>query len=224
MKVKHAYKLAVIVSCFGMVFSGPLLADDAASTDEDDSADIMAMLTQELKLSPEQAKQLGAELKQFAGTLDRLKSEQDQKEEDADPDALIKGAKKAQDEYLQAIKKILTPDQLNQYNALKEKAIKGTLRDLVEIQLMDNQSKLGITDEQITKLVPIMGDSLYQAITLVWQHAGKRLRVGQKIKLAKQLKHIQKDAHDAASKVLTPEQLQAWDKHKEEQQQQQKKK
>ena len=114
------------------------------------------------------------------------------------------------------MQEIFTPDQYKQFEAMKEKAIKGTFNDLAEIQLMDLQPKVGFSDDQLSQLVPIMGGGLYQVVTIAWENAGKHLRIGQKIKLAKKLKHIQKESRDAVSKVLTPEQLQTWDKIKEE--------
>lgn len=216
MRKEHVSKMAFTTLFLFMFFSGTIFITALDTWGSEDSSDTMAMLSKELKLSPEQTKQMGAEIDKFATTVDQLKT--DQEKEGAEPDALIKGAKKAQEEYVKAIKKILTPEQYSQYNILKEKTLKGMFRDLAEIQLMDIQSKIGITDDQVTKMVPIMGDSLYQVVTLAWEHAGKRLRLPQKVRLAKKLKHIQKEARDATSKVLTPEQLQAWDKYKEQQQ------
>lgn len=185
----------------------------AADADPDD---IMSMLTKELKLNDDQSKKLDTEIQKFAKTVDQLKA--DQEKEGAEPEDLVKGAKKAQEEYLDQVKKILTPDQYKQYEALKEKALKGMFEDLAAIKLMDIQSKINISDDQLDKLAPIMGDSLYQVVTLAWEHAGHRLRVGQKIRLARELKHIQKEARDASSKILSKEQMAAWDKLKEEQQ------
>ena len=55
-------------------------------------------------------------------------------------------------------------------------------------------------------------------IKIVWENAGKQLRPRQKISLGRQLKSIQGEARAAVEKILSPEQLQAWDKYKEEQQ------
>jgi len=88
--------------------------------------------------------------------------------------------------------------------------------DLAEIQLLDLQPEIGFNDEQLTQLVPILGGALFEVIKIACERAGKRLRVGQKIRIAKQLKHIQKDSRIAVEKVLTPEQVAAWDKLKEQ--------
>lgn len=206
--------VSIITLCF--LLTGTSLAE--ASDQGNSSGDVMAMLSEELKLNEEQIKKLGPEIEKFVTTLDRLKA--DQEKEGAEPDDLIHGAKAAQDEYLKSVKSILTPEQFNRYNALKEKAIKQMFADLAEIQLMELQPKVGFSDKQLTQLVPILGDALFQIISIAWQHAGQRLRLGQKIKIAKELKHIQKDSRNAVSKVLTPEQLQTWDKLKEQAQQQ----
>lgn len=216
MKTKYIHPLTAIFLFLSMALSVNLMAADSASTANADPDDIMAMLTKELKLSDDQSKKLGAEIQKFAKTVDQLKT--DQEKEGAEPDDLVKGARKAQEEYLDQVKKILTPDQYKQYEALKEKALKGMFEDLAAIKLMDIQSRIDITDDQLDKLAPIMGDSLYQVVTLAWQHAGQRLRIGQKIKLARELKHIQKEAREASSKILSKDQMDAWDKLKEEQQ------
>jgi len=210
MKTKYIHPLTIIFLFISMALSVNLMAADA------DTDDIMAMLTKELKLSDDQSKKLDTEIQKFAKTVDQLKA--DQEKEGAEPEDLVKGAKKAQEEYIDQVKKILTPDQYKQYEAIKEKALKGMFEDLAAIKLMDIQSKIDISDDQLDKLAPIMGDSLYQVVTLAWEHAGHRLRVGQKIRLARELKHIQKQARDDSSKILSKEQMAAWDKLKEEQQ------
>jgi hypothetical protein len=53
---------------------------------------------------------------------------------------------------------------------------------------------------------------------VAWENAGKSLRPRQKVSLARELKGIQKDARTGLEGILTEEQLQAWDKHKEEMQ------
>ena len=129
---------------------------------------------------------------------------------------MIKGVKQAQDGHNKELEKIFTKEQVQQYNALKEKVIKGMFNDLAEIKLMDIQPKTSISDEQVTELVPILGNSMYSIIKIAWENAGKTLRAPQKIKLAKEMKRIQADTRAGIEKVLTPEQLKAWDKYKEE--------
>lgn len=178
--------------------------------------DIAAVIAEELELSAEQTDQVRAAMEKFGAQLETLMEEQEG--EDADPQMMINGIKQAQDEHNKEVEKILGKDKFKQYEALKEKAIKGIFADLIEIQLMDAQPKTSLSNEQVTKLAEVLGDSKYRLVKVAWENAGKSLRPRQKIQLSKQLKGIQRDARAGIEKILTPEQLQAWDKHKEEMQ------
>jgi hypothetical protein len=214
--ISISMRIGKTVLCFiGIIMIGIVLTittDSIASTDSDD---IVELLAQELKLDDQQKQNLDTEMERYANQLNKLI--EDQESEDADPDALIKGVKQAQDGHNKELEKIFSPEQFQQYNALKEKVIKGMFNDLAEIKLMDIQPKTSISDEQVTELVPILGNSMYSIIKIAWENAGKKLRAPQKIKLAKEMKRIQADARAGIEKVLTPEQLKAWDKYKEEQ-------
>ena len=203
------------VYVFITLIIGILLAFTTNSMASTDSDDIVAFLAQELKLDDQQKQNLNTEMERYANQLNKLI--EDQEAEDADPDVLIKGVKQAQDGHNKELEKIFTKEQLQQYNALKEKVIKGMFSDLAEIKLMDIQPKTSISDEQVSQMVPILGNSMYNIVKIAWEIAGKTLRVPQKIKLAKELKRIQADSRAGIEKVLTPEQLKAWDKYKEEQ-------
>ena len=204
----NVYVLITLMIGILLVFT----TNSMASTDSDD---IVAFLAQELKLDDQQKQNLNTEMERYANQLNKLI--EDQESEDADPDALIKGVKQAQDGHNKELEKIFTKEQLQQYNALKEKVIKGMFSDLAEIKLMDIQPKTSISDEQVSQLVPILGNSMYNVVKIAWENAGKTLRAPQKIKLAKEMKRIQADSRAGIEKVLTPEQLKAWDKYKEEQ-------
>ena len=214
--ISISMRIGKTVLCFiGIIMIGigvSITTDSIASTDSDD---IVELLAHELKLDDQQKQNLNTEMERYANQLNQLI--EDQEAEDADPDALIKGVKQAQDGHNQELEKIFTKEQVQQYNALKEKVIKGMFNDLAEIKLMDIQPKTSISDEQVTELVPILGNSMYSIIKIAWENAGKTLRAPQKIKLAKEMKRIQADTRAGIEKLLTPEQLNAWDKYIEEQ-------
>jgi hypothetical protein len=67
-------------------------------------------------------------------------------------------------------------------------------------------------------MAEVLGDGKFRLILVAWENAGKELRPRQKIQLAKQLKGIQRDTRAGIEGILSPEQLQAWGKHKEEMQ------
>ena len=182
------------------------------ATEEDD---IAAIIAHELELDQGQTDQLRAQMKKFGDQLEALMAEQEG--EDADPEKMINGIKQAQDAHNKEVEKIMGKDKFKQYEAMKEQAIKGIFADLIEIQLMDVQPKTSLSNEQVTKLAEVLGDSKYRLIQVAWENAGKTLRPRQKIQLANQLKGIQRDTRTGVEGILTPEQLAAWDKHMEEQ-------
>lgn len=199
--------VSVLFLMVAMVVSHNLIA-----AEEDDIAVVIA---QELQLDQAQTDQLSAAMDKFGAQLETLMAEQEK--EDADPEKMINGIKQAQDEHNKEVEKILGKDKFKQYEAMKEKAIKGIFADLIEIQLMDVQPKTSLSNDQVTKLAEVLGDSKYQLVKVAWENAGKSLRPRQKIQLANKLKGIQRDTRAGVETILTPEQLAAWDKHMEEQ-------
>lgn len=189
-----------------------LFSYNTIAAEEDDIAVIIA---QELELDQGQTDQLSAAMKKFGDQLEALMAEQEG--EDADPEKMINGIKQAQDAHNKEVETIMGKDKFKQYEAMKEKAIKGIFADLIEIQLMDVQPKTSLSNDQVTKLAEVLGDSKYRLVKVAWENAGKNLRPRQKIQLGNQLKGIQRDTRAGVEGILTPEQLAAWDKHMEEQ-------
>ncbi len=181
-----------------------------------DADDIATVIGQELSLDSGETDQLRAAMDAFSAQLEILMEEQEG--ENADPEKMINGIKNAQDTHNKEVQKILGKDKYKQYEALKEKAIKGIFADLIEIQLMEVQPKTSLSNEQVSELSVVLADSKYGLIKIAWENAGKSLRPRQKIALANQLKKIQRDARAGIEGILSPEQLQAWDKHMADQQ------
>ena len=179
-----------------------------------DFAEVVSKLSAKLELDEGQSKKLGGSIEAYMKQLDTLFAEQEA--EDADPSLLINGVKDAQASFESSLAAFMTKDQFKMYQDLKEQAIKTMLGDLAAIQLMDAQSKTTITDDQITKLAPVLGDTFYGIMQIAWENAGKNLRPGQKIGVARKLKSIQGDLQKGLEQVLTPEQQQAWEAHKAE--------
>ena len=90
------------------------------------------------------------------------------------------------------------------------------MKDLAEIKLLDIQPKVGFSNEQLDKLVPVLATSMRGFMKVAWEHAGKRMRLRQKIKVVKQLKRIQSDAQQQVQQILTGEQLQKWEELKKQ--------
>lgn len=186
--------------------------------------DIVAELKPKLDLNDQQVKDLTAALGELGKTLHALIEKQDAaKEEEGDPNEFIKGVKQAQSDYQKKLKGILDDTQMQTYNELREKAIMDMMKDLAEIKLLDIQPHVGFSDEQLQKLIPVMAESMRSFMKIAWEHAGKHLRLGQKIRVARDLKRIQSKSQNQVQQILTGGQYQKWEELKKQQQEQQKK-
>ena len=195
----------------------------AGAIDDFSPDDIVAELKPKLELNDQQVKDLTAALGELGKTLHAVIEKQEAAKEEGDSEEFIKSVKQAQSDYQKKLKGILNDKQLQTYNELKEAAIMDMMKDLAEIKLLDIQPKIGFSDEQLQKLVPVMATSMRGFIKIAWENAGKHLRFRQKIKIAKKLKHMQSDAQKQVQQILTGEQYQKWEELKKQQQEQQKK-
>jgi hypothetical protein len=212
--------ISVVVFLLTMLVSQVSMAADAMADFAPD--EIVAELKTKLDLNDQQVKDMTAALGELGKTLHALiEKEEANKEEHSDE--FIKGVKQAQEDYQKKLKGILDDKQLQTYNELKEAAIMDMMKDLAEIKLLDIQPKVGFSDEQLEKLVPVLAENMRGLIKVAWENAGKHLRLRQKIKIAKKLKHMQSDAQKKVQQILTGEQYQKWEELKKQQQEQQKK-
>jgi hypothetical protein len=206
--------IAVLV--FLLTVASSQVSFAAGAMDDFAPDEIVAELKPKLDLNDQQVKDLTAALGDLGKTLGVLIEKREAAGEEDEPDDFIKGVKQAQDDYREKLKGILDDKQLQTYNELREAAIMDMMKDLAEIKLLDIQPKVGFSDEQLDKLVPVMAESMRGFIKIAWEHAGKRMRLRQKIKVAKQLKRIQSDAQQQVQQILTGEQLQKWEELKKQ--------
>jgi hypothetical protein len=226
MKNLYLEKIAItLISVFllllVMLSSPALFAADAMTDFAPD--EIVAELKPKLDLNDQQVKDLTAAMGELGEKLHALIEKQDAATEEDDPNEFIKSVKQAQADYQKKLKGILSDQQLQTYNELREKAIMDMMKDLAEIKLLDIQPHVGFSDDQLQKLVPVMAESMRGVIKIAWQHAGKRLRLGQKIRVARDLKRIQSDAQKQVEQILTGDQYSKWEEFKKQQQEKQKK-
>ena len=211
------FVLFLLLICYCQVSFAADKMDDFAPDD------IVAELKPKLELNEQQVKDLTAALGELGKQLHTLIEKQEAAREEGETEDFIKGVKQAQSDYQKKLKGILTDKQLQTYNELREAAIMDMMKDLAEIKLLDIQLKVGFSDEQLEKLVPVMATSMRGFMKIAWENAGKHLRLRHKIKIAKKLKHIQSDAQKQVQQILTGEQYQKWEQLKKQQQEQQKK-
>jgi len=223
--VKRSLNLMTSFALFLLLAPGSMntvVAEDKSNTDRVEDAtpaEVVDKLKTELKLSPKQVDKLTSELTEFLNKLDSLIEKQKAAGEDDDPHKFIKDVKRAQDRFQRDMRRILTHDQWKQYEALKEKAIMDAMKDLAYIKLVDIQPHVGFSDEQMDKLVPVLTESMRGFIKIAWKYAGeRRIRVMQKIRIARQLKEIQHKSQKQVQAILTADQLKKWDAYKQQQQ------
>ena len=94
------------------------------------------------------------------------------------------------------------------------------MKDLAAIKLMDIQDQVGFSDDQLDKLIPVLAESMRGFMKIAWKYAGeRRIRVGQKIRIARQLKEIQHKSERQVKQILTPDQYEKWEQLKKQAQQ-----
>ena len=183
---------------------------------ESDAEEVMAMLTEMLDLSESQQGQVGALLAKYKTNMDYILLKYEG-EEEPDVGAMIGEIRDERDGYRKELQGILSPNQYDTYMAKVNDVLTQMFNDLAEIRLIDIQPKMDLTDSQLESLVPIVGKSLMSTVQLLFENAGTRLGVAKKVSIANKLKKIEKEKRDGMSKILTPDQLAAYDKYKEEQ-------
>jgi hypothetical protein len=195
-------------------------ASQAANKGADTSvSDIVAKLKTKLELNDQQVKEVSSALTELSSTLNTLVNNQNGAEEDGDPHEFINGVKKAQGNYQEKLKKILTSSQMQSYEALREQVIMEALDNLAAIKLMDIQDQIGFSDDQLKKLTPVLGESMRGLIKIAWKYAGdERIRFGQKIRIARELKEIQHKSEREVKQILTSDQYKQWEAYKKQQQ------
>lgn len=180
--------------------------------------DVVAELKPKLDLNDQQVKELTSALSEFGKQLHALIEKQEAAKEEDDPNEFIGSVKQAQADYQKKLKEILNDKQLQTYNELRENAIMDMMKDLAAIKLMDIQDQVGFSDDQLKKLTPVLAESMRGLIKIAWKYAGERLRLGQKIRVARQLKEIQHKSEGEVKQILTEDQYKKWEALKKQQQ------
>ena len=181
-----------------------------------DAEEVMGMLTEMLDLSEKQQKEVGALLAKYKTNMDYILLKYEG-EEEPDVGAMIGEIRDERDNYRKELSGLLSPNQYDTYMAKVNEVLTQMFNDLAEIRLIDIQPKMDLTDSQLESLVPIVGKSLMSTVQLLFENAGTRLGVAKKVSIANKLKKIEKEKRDGMSQILTPDQLAAYDKYKEEQ-------
>jgi hypothetical protein len=180
-----------------------------------DPSEIAAELQSELGLTDEQTQQAQGALERFAASIEQAHTQQELADE-PDGQAMMAAVKQAKNTLNQDMQGILTPEQFEQYQQMVDEVIDEIFTTVAELKLMDMQQPLKLTDDQLSQLAPVMGDSIRSIISLVMENSDKRMGIRQKLQMAKSVKIIKNDTDAKMNAILTPEQQQALQSYREQ--------
>lgn len=176
--------------------------------------EIVAMMSDTLKLDESQSAEMMELMIFYRGELDRtLAKYEDQEEPDAG--AMIGDIRNVRDEYREKLGKVLNKDQMKGYLGIIDGVMGGMFEDIAEIRLIDLQDPLELTDNQVAKLKPIMGQGMHSMIKIIFENAGTRLTLPKKVSIGNKIKKIQKDTDNGVKSVMTSGQYEKWQAMKE---------
>ena len=180
-------------------------------------------LTEKLNLTEKQVVQVQTLMVEYRAKLDGVLLKHEG-EEEPDVAEMIGEVRDVRDVYRKDLQEILSKEQYEGYLAAIDSVLTDMFNDLAEIRLMDVQSSVGLSDDQLVSLIPIVSKGLKSTVQLLFENAGGRLSVPKKIKLSKHVKKIEKERRAGMETVLTPDQMVLYDAFKEEQKANRKKK
>ena len=204
----NIFKSILIIAVFFTAFN-------SYAQEEGGMQEVVAGLKEPLDLSDKQVTQLETLLIQYRAKMDGILLKYEDQEE-PDVGAMIGEIRGARDGYRKDLQGFLSKDQYEKYMAQVDEVMTGMFNDLAEIKMMDVQPLIDLTDGQVESLVPILGKSMLATVRLLFENAGTRLSLPKKVSIGKTMKKIEKEKRAGMEQIMTPDQLAAYDKYKEE--------
>jgi hypothetical protein len=201
-------KLVLLIIALGLLCA-PGFAQERNNGDE-----VLAELQHALNWDGATTQKVGVALDSFKQNMAEAMGKY-QDEEEPDVQAMIHDFKKVRGDYQKDLEGILGRDGLNAYNNYVEQVLIGMFADIATIRLLDLKNDLELTDEQIDKLAPPMGESFLEMFRTVLKYGDRRMTVRTKLKFAVAVKGIQSDIQGHMEEVLTEEQLAKLEQMKE---------
>jgi hypothetical protein len=183
----------------------------------------MVNVAETLNLTDKQATQVQNLLVQYRANMDGILLKYEDLEE-PDVAAMIGEVRGLRDDYRKELKEILNETQYDAYMATLDAILTDMFNDLAEIRLIDIQKEVGLTDQQLVSLIPIVGKGLKKTVQLLFENAGERLSLPKKVKIKNNLKKIEKERRAGMETILSPDQMKMYDAFKEAQKESRKKK
>jgi len=183
---------------------------------EYDLDDIMTELTEALTLTEAQVPRVREALQNYLLELDQTQARYDAQEE-PNPQEMIGDLKKVRENYYKRMQDTVTTEQWATYERLREDILHEIFSEIAALRIIDLKAPLKLTEDQMAAMKPVMGRSLREVMKVIFEYGDKRLGVRTKLKIATALKSIKARQDEDMSKILSPEQIAAWETLKEQQ-------
>lgn len=176
---------------------------------------ILEELTTELGLTSVQKDQISMECSKLRNSVEQV-SLKYRGEEDQNIHAMVAEIREIRQGYLDKVEEILTPSQFENYSAVEDQIMTKVFYDLASMRLLEVQSKMELTNDQISELTPIMGSGMKKTMNILFKNAGLPLTFNRKLGIAKELKILDKEQRESMEKILTADQLAIYDTYRAE--------
>ena len=203
------HRLPIFLLSIAMMLAVLALAANAQPAGDADVKEVVLELQQALNLSDQQVQQVGAAMAKFAKNMEATMAEFEASDEEKGADKLA-DIKQVRDAYREDMQGILTKDQYSAYLEMVTMVQREMMSDVAAIRLMDMQNELGLSDEQVEQLAPIVGSGMHDMISLLMENVDKRLSVPRKVRIGRSAKKIQGDMEKQIMPLLNPQQQQAY--------------
>ena len=199
-----------------LLLLGIVLASLSVSAQEHDAGEMMAKLTKALDLSEKQQTQVQTLVVNYKSSVDLVLLKYEGQEE-PDVGAMIGEIRDTRDVFREGLQGFLSPNQYDTYLDMVEQILTDMFNDIALVRLLDFQPEVGLTDNQVTDLVPVLGKSLLSTMAVLIDNAGERLSVPKKLGIKNKLQDIDKEKRAGMEKIMTPDQMKMYDAYKEAQ-------
>jgi hypothetical protein len=187
-----------------------LAAPALAAIEDLPGMDTAANMKEWLKLTDDQVKQLQPVI---ATRLEKSDAELAKLEAAEEPDVLgfLEASGEIRKEFNASIAKILTPEQLKQWENFKAEAQKDLVQESAKKQAANLQASLKLSDEQTGKIVPPLAKATQGKLDAVKKISdGKRISMRDKLKTKKAMEAVNSELEKSLGVVLTGEQMAAY--------------
>jgi hypothetical protein len=193
--------------------SVPVLADEEEGPELDD---IMEEMQEALELTEEQQPEVEKAMLAYMTSLNETQAKYEEMEE-PDPQAMLGEFKKIRDDYYKNLQKILSKEQWQTYEAMREEILHEIFSEIAALRIIDLKEPLSLTDEQADAMKPVMGKSLRDFVGTIFEYGDKKMTIRNKLKIANSLKSTKAATETELKKILSEEQWAKWQAMKEEQ-------